>query len=127
MNKEILTKVILRNDSTVNWDTKNPVLDKGEIGFEFTADGAVLTKVGDGTTAWKQLGYSGVDEDKINELIGQSRDSFYSVIRNTGETDNDAIARALGETVAVKGDVCTIKTALGTTPEIYSYMCYVFD
>ena len=66
MNKEILTKVILRNDSTANWDTKNPVLDKGEIGFEFTADGAVLTKVGDGTTAWKQLGYSGVDEDKIN-------------------------------------------------------------
>ncbi len=127
MNKEILTKVILRNDSTVNWDTKNPVLDKGEIGFEFTADGAVLTKVGDGTTAWKQLGYSGVDEDKINELIGQSRDSFYSVIRNTGETDNEAITRALGETVAVKGDVCTIKTALGTTPESYSYMGYVFD
>ena len=127
MNKEILTKVILRNDSTANWDTKNPVLDKGEIGFEFTADGAVLTKVGDGATAWKQLGYSGVDEDKINTLIGQARDNYYSVVRNDGETDNEAITRALGESVAAKGDVCAIKTALGTTPESYSYMGYVFD
>ena len=127
MNKEILTKVILRNDSTANWDTKNPVLDKGEIGFEFTADGAVLTKVGDGATAWKQLGYSGVDEDKINTLIGQARDNYYSVVRNDGETDNEAIARALGASVAAKGDVCAIKTALGTTPESYSYMGYVFD
>lgn len=127
MNKEILTKVILRNDSTANWDTKNPVLDKGEIGFEFTADGAVLTKVGDGATAWKQLGYSGVDEDKINALIGQARDNYYSVVRNDGETDNEAITRALGEFVAAKGDVCAIKTALGTTPESYSYMGYVFD
>lgn len=101
MNKEILTKIILRNDSTSNWDTKNPVLDKGEIRFEFTVDGAVLTKIGDGVSAWKQLGYSGVDEDKINALIGQARDSYYSVVRNKGETDNDAIARALGESVAV--------------------------
>ena len=127
MNKENLTKVILRNDSTANWDTKNPVLDKGEIGFEFTADGAVLTKVGDGATAWKQLGYSGVDEDKINTLIGQARDNYYSVVRNDGETDNEAITRALAESVAAKGDVCAIKTALGTTPESYSYMGYVFD
>ena len=127
MNKEILTKVILRNDSTANWDTKNPVLDKGEIGFEFTADGVVLTKVGDGATAWKQLGYSGVDEDKINTLIGQARDNYYSVVRNDGETDNEAITRALGGSVAAKGDVCAIKTALGTTPESYSYMGYVFD
>lgn len=127
MNKEILTKVILRNDSTANWDTKNPVLDKGEIGFEFTADGAVLTKVGDGATAWKQLGYSGVDEDKINTLIGQARDNYYTVVRNDGETDNEAITRALDESVAAKGDVCAIKTALGTTPESYSYMGYVFD
>ena len=127
MNKEFLTKLILRNDSTENWSTKNPVLDKGEIGFEFKADGAVLTKVGDGTSAWNDLDYSGVDEEKINNLISQSRDSFYSVVRNEGETDNEAITRALGGSTAVKGDVCVIKTALGTEPESYSHMGYVFD
>lgn len=127
MNKEILTKLILRNDSTENWSTKNPVLDKGEIGFEFTVDGAVLTKVGDGTSAWNDLDYIGVDDEKINDLISQSRDSFYSVVRNEGETDNEAITRALGGSTAVKGDVCVIKTALGTDPESYSHMGYVFD
>ena len=127
MNKEILTKLILRNDSTENWSTKNPVLDKGEIGLEFKSDGAVLTKVGDGTSAWNDLDYSGVDDEKINDLISQSRDSFYSVVRNEGETDNEAITRALGGSTAVKGDVCVIKTALGTEPESYSHMGYVFD
>lgn len=49
------TRIVIRNDSSVNWLTnKSAVLLKGEIGIEFLADGKVKMKVGDGTVTVPQ-------------------------------------------------------------------------
>lgn len=61
---------------------------------------------------------------KLDEIIA-SDDSFYTVVRAEDEDDNTAIARALGENAAVKGDICVIKTAIDDTK--YSFMGYVYD
>ena len=50
-------KVQVRQDTTANWTTQNPVLLKGEMGVEFQTNGATAWKVGDGTTRWASLPY----------------------------------------------------------------------
>lgn len=120
----ILTTIQNKRGPAANWQTKNPVLAAGEIGVETDTH---KFKFGDGATAWNDLAYAGADEAQINGLIAAAEDRYFSVVRNADEADNDAIARALGEETASKGDICVIKTALGTTPESYSFMGYVFD
>jgi hypothetical protein len=44
----------LRRDTTTNWDSVNPTLAAGELGFESNT-GAM--KIGDGSTAWASLPY----------------------------------------------------------------------
>ena len=52
--------LILRNDSTVNWQTyQSKVLLKGEPALEFLDTGKVKLKIGDGVTAWQNLDYFG--------------------------------------------------------------------
>ena len=34
MATELKTRIVLRNDSTANWTAQDPVLMKGEIGFD---------------------------------------------------------------------------------------------
>ena len=46
---QINTRIILRNDSTANWNVNSDqVLLKGEVGIEFTESGKVKVKIGDG-------------------------------------------------------------------------------
>lgn len=49
----------LRKDTSANWGAVNPVLLRGEPGFE-TDTGKL--KIGDGTTAWNALDYFGGEE-----------------------------------------------------------------
>jgi hypothetical protein len=60
---EIKTRIVLRNDSTVNWQANlTQVLLKGEIGIEFSAEGKAKVKIGDGVKTWEQLEYFGGTE-----------------------------------------------------------------
>lgn len=53
MAKKIVTaKMQVRNDTAAAWESKNPVLDVGEIGFDSTNK---KTKIGDGVTPWIDL------------------------------------------------------------------------
>lgn len=124
MAQSITTTIQLKHGPAANWTTKNPVLAAGEFGAETDTH---KFKIGDGTTAWNDLTYPGADEAQINALIAAAEDRYFSVVRNADEEDNAAIARALGDETASKGDICVIKTALGTTPESYSFMGYVYD
>lgn len=55
---ELRTRIVLRNDSTANWLAhESEVLLKGEVGFEFLADGQVKMKIGDGFKSWSELPY----------------------------------------------------------------------
>ena len=54
-----IAKIVLRNDSADNWATvaETAILLKGEPAIEFTNEGAVKLKIGDGITPWKTLPY----------------------------------------------------------------------
>ena len=64
-NTVLQTRIQLKYDTYTNWQTNNPVLRKGELGIaEVPAETgatqgepAVLIKVGDGTSNWKDLKY----------------------------------------------------------------------
>ena len=66
------TRIILRNDATEAWEAvqDTAVLLKGEIGIEFPESGTPKFKIGDGTTAWINLGYATLTPEKIKSLIG---------------------------------------------------------
>lgn len=63
--RRIPAKQIQRNDTHLNWETKNPTLDKGEIGVE-TDTGRF--KIGDGVNPWNGLAYSGEFASSIYEM-----------------------------------------------------------
>lgn len=119
--KTLKTKIIMRNDTAENWRTKNPILDKGEIGVEIDTN---KFKIGDNATAWNDLGYAGADEAAIEDIIAQHRDSLYKYTRtDASQSDSDAIAAALGENVAVQGDIVVITTTVdGNTYEQSAFM-----
>lgn len=51
------TPHVIRGETTEYWETNNPVLLKYEMGVEFTADGKIKEKIGDGTHTWNDLEY----------------------------------------------------------------------
>lgn len=59
-----------RRDTTVNWNSANPVLAAGEIGVELTSPPKM--KVGDGVTAWTSLAYLGTPV--LNAYLGATFD-----------------------------------------------------
>ena len=47
-NRQIDVTLLLRNDPAATWQSKNPILSKGEIGIE---NDTRKFKIGDGSTA----------------------------------------------------------------------------
>lgn len=61
-NNTLVTKLLLRNDTTNNWTQhKDTVLSKGEVGVEWVTGGIPKIKIGDGTTTWENLDYFGTN------------------------------------------------------------------
>lgn len=97
------TRIQLRNDEAATWVEKNPVLLKGEMGIEVDTG---KIKIGDGTKAWNELNYSGVDENAIKSIINSNRDKVSVLTLTEGKTDDDMLA-----TIAtpVQGDMAVVK------------------
>jgi hypothetical protein len=55
----VVTQIQVRRGTASSWTSANPTLAAGEWGFE-TDTGKV--KIGDGTTAWTSLGYTGAGD-----------------------------------------------------------------
>lgn len=118
---ELKTRIVLRNDSTANWLTNEAqVLLKGEVGIEFLENGKVKMKIGDGTTPWSALPYFGGEESHVYETT-------VGVIEGTEtvETHEQAIARVMGENVAVRGDIAIVKELIAG--DKYAYTGYVYN
>ena len=113
-------RIQLRNDTAENWTNANPVLLKGEMGVE-TDTGK--TKIGNGTAHWKDLKYSGVDEDTIKGIIDKNRDNFTEVTPNEGESDAQALAREI--TNPKKGDMAVVVRTFVEGKQ--SYTAYIHD
>lgn len=105
-------RLVHRHDTKANWAAKNPVLLQGEIGIE---DDTGLFKIGDGVKAWDALGYA--NDAKTA--------SHYEVNANDGETDTEAIARALPDTTFNQDDIVIISRVISGTK--ISKTAYVYD
>ena len=108
---ELKTRIILRNDSTSNWNDavtnagdEGVVLLKGELGIEFTADNKVKAKIGDGVTKWESLPYFGGEEGKTFQVSSLDE---------------------ITETNLAVGDTAIVKTLISGNK--YSYTGYVYN
>lgn len=64
-------KIQVRRDTAANWTAANPVLLRGELGYEYDT---VKLKIGDGSTAWNSLAYAIVSETMVQDLIDAHAD-----------------------------------------------------
>lgn len=113
------TTIILRNDLTANWLANNQVvLQRGEVGIEFLANGKAKMKIGDGEKTWEQLSYFGGDAAKYFEVIPEEDE-------NGIEIDIDAINRVVGDTELAGGDIAIVKSTFA--PGKTQYTAYVYD
>ena len=117
--KTINTRIQLRNDLAATWDSKNPVLKKGEIGIEIDTR---KMKVGDGTTTWNALSYMGADANDILAVINENRDTCTQIELNQGQTDADGLATI---TSPKKGDTAIVSKLI--VGDKKSYTAYVYN
>lgn len=112
---ELMTRIIIRNDSTVNWNA-NPdqVLLKGELGIEFTESGDPKIKVGDGVSTWAELKYFG----------GETAVQFFEVTPEGEETHTEAITRVVGDAEVNDGAFAVVKVAIDEG--IFEHTAYVY-
>lgn len=71
-NNTLETRIIICNDTTVNWGTSTKVLLKGEIGIEFLADGTPKFKIGNGTDTFANLPYATMTQAEITTAINNA-------------------------------------------------------
>ena len=121
--KTLSTRMVMRYDTAENRTTKNPVLLKREFGVETDTN---KFKIGDGNKAWADLDYAGADEAAIENIIAQNRDSLYKYTRtDASQSDDAAIAAALGSNAAVQGDIVVITTTV--EGNAYEQSAFMYD
>ena len=118
-DKTINTRIQLRNDLAATWNSKNPVLKKGEIGIEIDTR---KMKVGDGTTIWEALPYMGADANDILAVINENRDTCTQIELTQGQTDADGLATI---TSPKKGDTAIVSKLI--VGDKKSYTAYVYN
>lgn len=72
-------KHIQRHDTSSNWESKNPVLDNGEIGI---ASDIGDFKIGDGSSNWNNLKFL---KDGIKSIVDSNSNSNYYIWTGTQE------------------------------------------
>lgn len=114
------TTIILRNDLTANWLANSSViLNRGEVGIEFLADGKVKMKIGDGEKTWAQLSYFGGESSKYYEAVPEVDEN------GAVEIHLDAIARVVNGAALSAGDIAVVKETFA--PGKTQYTAYVYD
>ena len=121
--KELKTRIVLRNDSTANWTAQDPVLLKGEIGFDMDL---LLFKVGDGSKKWSEITKQfKTYEDTIAEvktlLAGLHTAVTYQAEVDLGANKEAALEAVAGE--AQQGDIGIVREKLADGK--FQYTAYV--
>ena len=85
----------LRNDTALNWTTKNPVLAKAEVGIEIDTN---KLKIGNGVSTWGELEYFGGEIIIDTELNGESENPVQNKVVNDAVhyTNETPIIQAIG-------------------------------
>lgn len=71
-----IDNLILRNDTSANWSTANPVLQLGELGIDTTEK---KIKIGDGTTPWNDLDFSSSKGAELGTAAPTAADDEFDV------------------------------------------------
>lgn len=87
MNSEI-SKIQIRQDTAENWKEVNPILARGELGYELPSTqfsyGAI--KIGDGDRSWNELKYQTTAGEGIQDLTqADKKDTMYCREWKSGE------------------------------------------
>ena len=87
-----MATILLRRDTTANWQSENPVLAQGELGVETDTGKA---KLGDGSTTWNGLTYfkdvvfEQTDKDNIQTALSQAHShankTLLDALTNSGD------------------------------------------
>lgn len=85
----------LRNDTALNWATKNPVLAKAEVGIEIDTN---KLKIGNGVSTWGELEYFGGEIIIDTALSGESENPVQNKVVNEAVhyTNETPIIQAIG-------------------------------
>ena len=107
---------------TASW-AGTEVLKKGELGFEFAADGAVKAKLGDGTSTWSALSYiidtesnsdvltriseaeQAIEDQKVTYVAEEMTNGILIGTITIGETEHKIYAPATGSIEAEIGEI----------------------
>jgi hypothetical protein len=107
---QVAFSIQLRKDTSANWGSVNPVLLKGEPGFE-TDTGKL--KIGDGTTAWSALGYiggeAGVSTNTPNTIVKRDASGNFAAGTITANLSGSYTNVTIGST-ASKGKIFVQET-----------------
>lgn len=106
--------ITLKKGTTAEWTESKRVLDDGELGFETTADGHRIIRVGNGASEFMDLPVT-FDIEEVREIkTGMDVDSqtYYNNLVAKG-TELLAEMKALATTVELEDDVTAIKYRMG--------------
>lgn len=78
------TRLVLRNDNSTKWSSKNPILLKGEVGLE---EDTRKFKIGDGVSNWNSLPYANIT-DLSNYYTKSAIDEIVKNLATTEYVDN---------------------------------------
>ena len=109
--KTLNTRIVLRNDTAQNWLTANPVLLKGEAGYETDTN---KLKFGDGTTHYNDLPY-----------FGGTAVAVYETEINAGTEHIGAITGVVDGAPLHTGDIAIVKELIADGKR--QYTAYVYD
>ena len=119
----IMTKLILRNDVSSEWENSDIVLEKGEPALEIDADKKVAKiKIGDGYHVFNDLPYSTLTPDEIQDMIDKAAfnaGSIQSVSLDSG-TNNGTLKLTVNNTVYDNISVTGLGTAAFTDASDYA-------
>lgn len=119
---ELITRIVLRNDSTANWNAASDVvLLRGEVGIEFTDDGKAKIKIGDGATSWASLNYfsgadseiSADDAESLNAAIEAAKQEAISIVRGESVSEEfNTLAKVESKFVATEEKIAVLEEQL---------------
>ena len=110
-DKTLNTRIVLRNDTAQNWSTANPVLLKGEAGYETDTN---KLKFGDGTSNYNDLPY-----------FGGTSVAVYETEINAGTEHIGAITGVVDGAPLHVGDIAIVKELIAGDKR--QYTAYVYN
>ncbi len=69
------TQIQIRRDTSSNWNSVDPVLAEGELGYDLTSS---QFKVGDGVSAWSALPFGGPEAPEAPDLSAYATETWVS-------------------------------------------------